>query len=209
MTTLSELRELMARATKGEWKLRLVNEGLSAGCWAELHEWEHDPDHGSSGYDYQVRCTACLAESGLPARRDPAKAITTWNTRQAPKAGVVTASDEMVERAAEAYLQVVDQFSKKQINHMSAQLLNARHKVAMRAALEAGGVGCATDTKFRLGDRVRKTKGSSWQGIVVGTYSTKLTAEGYAVESEREPGSVQIYPAGALEMVPDGPEGGK
>lgn len=54
---------------------------------------------------------------------------------------------------------------------------------------------------FKLGDRVRKTKGSSWQGIVVGTYSTTLTPEGYAVESEREPGSVQIYPAAALELV--------
>ena len=53
--------------------------------------------------------------------------------------------------------------------------------------------------RFRLGDRVRKTKGSSWQGRVVGTYRTSLTPEGYAVESEREPGSVQIYPAAALE----------
>lgn len=56
-------------------------------------------------------------------------------------------------------------------------------------------------SKFSIGDRVRKIKGSSWQGIVVGTYSTKLTPEGYAVESEREPGSVQIYPAAALEKV--------
>lgn len=55
--------------------------------------------------------------------------------------------------------------------------------------------------KFALGDRVRKIKGSSWQGCVVGTYSTDLTPEGYCVESEREPGSVQIYPAAALELV--------
>lgn len=55
--------------------------------------------------------------------------------------------------------------------------------------------------RFKLGDRVRKTKGSSWQGIVVGTYSTDLTSDGYAVESERERGSVQIYPASALELV--------
>ena len=59
--------------------------------------------------------------------------------------------------------------------------------------------------KFVFGDRVRKTKGSSWQGGVVGTYSTTLTPEGYCVESEREPGSVQIYPASALESVPAGP----
>jgi dihydrofolate reductase (trimethoprim resistance protein) len=49
--------------------------------------------------------------------------------------------------------------------------------------------------------RVRKTKGASWQGRVVGFYSTTLTPEGYAVESEREPGSVQIYPRAALERV--------
>lgn len=52
--------------------------------------------------------------------------------------------------------------------------------------------------KFKRGDRVRKIAGASWQGLVVGEYSTKLTPEGYAVESEREPGSVQIYPAVAL-----------
>jgi hypothetical protein len=58
-----------------------------------------------------------------------------------------------------------------------------------------------THGQFRLGARVRKIKGASWQGRVVGFYSTKLTPEGYAVESEREPGSVQIYPAAALEAV--------
>ena len=57
-------------------------------------------------------------------------------------------------------------------------------------------------SKFRIGDRVRKIKGSSWHGRIVGTYSTTLTPEGYAVESEREPGSVQIYPATALEPTP-------
>ncbi|NLS19849.1 hypothetical protein HGP16_25250 [Rhizobium sp. P40RR-XXII] len=55
---------------------------------------------------------------------------------------------------------------------------------------------------FRIGDRVRKIKGSSWQGKVVGFYSTKLTPDGYCVESEREPGSVQIYPESALEVFP-------
>lgn len=53
--------------------------------------------------------------------------------------------------------------------------------------------------KFKLGDKVRKSKGSRWRGIVVGTYSTVLTPEGYCVESYFEKGSVQIYPAAALE----------
>lgn len=55
--------------------------------------------------------------------------------------------------------------------------------------------------QWPLGTRVRKRKGSSWQGRVVGYYSTHLTPRGYAVESEREPGSVQIYPKAALEAL--------
>ena len=54
---------------------------------------------------------------------------------------------------------------------------------------------------FGLGDRVRKKSGAAWQGRIVGWYSTKLTPEGYAVESEAHPGSVQIYPVAALERV--------
>jgi hypothetical protein len=42
--------------------------------------------------------------------------------------------------------------------------------------------------RWGIGERVRKTKGSSWQGYVVGFYTTTLTPRGYAVESEREPG---------------------
>lgn len=57
----------------------------------------------------------------------------------------------------------------------------------------------APTSKFKIGDRVRKIKGSNWHGVVVGTYSTELTPEGYAVESSTECGSVQIYPAEALE----------
>ena len=57
---------------------------------------------------------------------------------------------------------------------------------------------------WEMGTRLRKKSGSSWQGPVVGYYSTELTDVGYCVESEREPGSVQIYPASALEPVPEG-----
>lgn len=48
---------------------------------------------------------------------------------------------------------------------------------------------------------MRKKSGAAWQGQVVGWYSTKLTPEGYAVESESHLGSVQIYPVAALERV--------
>jgi dihydrofolate reductase (trimethoprim resistance protein) len=55
-------------------------------------------------------------------------------------------------------------------------------------------------TAFQYGDRVRK-KGSKgqWHGHIVGIYSASCTPIGYAVESEREEGSVQIYPESALE----------
>lgn len=53
---------------------------------------------------------------------------------------------------------------------------------------------------FSLGECVKKS-GAAWQGRVVGRYSTKLTPEGYAVESDAHPGSVQIYPVAALERV--------
>ena len=54
--------------------------------------------------------------------------------------------------------------------------------------------------KFKYGDRVRK-KGDKgqWHGCIVGFYSTLITPKGYCVESERETGSVQIYPENALE----------
>ena len=53
---------------------------------------------------------------------------------------------------------------------------------------------------FKRGDRVEKISGSRWKGRVVGEYSTALTPEGYAVESETETGSVQIYPKKALRI---------
>ena len=52
--------------------------------------------------------------------------------------------------------------------------------------------------KFAFGEEVYKKSGAQWRGKIVGWYSTKLTPEGYAVESSSETGSVQIYPASAL-----------
>lgn len=62
-------------------------------------------------------------------------------------------------------------------------------------------ISVAPAAKFKVGSLVTKVKGSQWTGRVVGTYSTTLTPEGYAVESSTERGSVQIYPAAALELV--------
>lgn len=49
-----------------------------------------------------------------------------------------------------------------------------------------------------VGAQVAKKAGASWRGKVVGYYSTQLTPRGYAIESDFEPGSVQIYPETAL-----------
>lgn len=74
--------------------------------------------------------------------------------------------------------------------------------------LYAAPQATVTGGKFKLGDRVTKTKGSKWTGRVVGFYSTTLTAIGYAVESETETGSVQIYPEAALTTLTGAAEGG-
>jgi len=57
--------------------------------------------------------------------------------------------------------------------------------------------------RWRMGTRVRKISGSEWQGRIVGFYSTDLTREGYVVESEVHKHSAQLYPAKALELVPE------
>ena len=61
----------------------------------------------------------------------------------------------------------------------------------------------AAKLPFPRGDRVRKKSGSQWQGRVVGYYSASRTQSGIAVESEREIGNVQVYPAEAFELVPE------
>lgn len=58
--------------------------------------------------------------------------------------------------------------------------------------------------KFTIGQRVRKKlseNAGEWQGHIVGAYVTN-NGIGYAVRSERERKSVQIYPESALEFVP-------
>lgn len=62
----------------------------------------------------------------------------------------------------------------------------------------------ATHLTFQYGDRVKKRSGGSWRGTVCGWYRTRQSPEGYAVESQYEPGSVQIYPVTALEPWTDG-----
>jgi len=53
--------------------------------------------------------------------------------------------------------------------------------------------------RWDIGDKVRKKRGSQWRGTVCGFYSTPHTPEGYCVDSAYEAGSVQVWPAAALE----------
>lgn len=53
--------------------------------------------------------------------------------------------------------------------------------------------------RWAAGTELRKKSGAAWSGKVVGFYSSSLTPEGYAIESDKHPGSVQIYPLSALE----------
>ncbi len=79
---------------------------------------------------------------------------------------------------------------------------NAQAAEALRlAAFELRATLSAPQGKFRMGDLVKKSTGSEWEGRVVGWYSTEQTKEGYAVESSAHRNSVQIYPVTALEAV--------
>lgn len=115
-------------------------------------------------------------------------------TLSGQRGGAVPAGDS--EAMARAIFQIPPDELVSRPNLLAAERAWVRARFADQPA-PAGT--CA----FSLGDRVEKIKGSSWRGRVVGTYSTSLTPRGYAVESEREPGSVQIYPEAALRAVLD------
>lgn len=55
--------------------------------------------------------------------------------------------------------------------------------------------------KMKVGDQVRKKKGSQWEGKIVGSYSAHLTPIGWVVQSNSHWGSCQIYPEEALELI--------
>lgn len=77
----------------------------------------------------------------------------------------------------------------------------SEHSKARREHLQNYLRSLCQQGKFKRGDRVRKVSGSEWEGVVVGEYSTAFNPEGYAVESCAHKGTVQIYPAKALELV--------
>ena len=162
----------------GEW--------FNLGC---SRHWGHqrNPDHKNTCIAGRIYYT----ETDVPE----AEAIAAWNTRIAAER---TASAEPV-----AYLYGRDDGSCDLIldcngEYARSLLESGATETPLYAAPPSADVGELVGRKYRMGDRVTKIKGSSWTGLVVGFYSTSLTPIGYAVESENEPGSVQIYPESAL-----------
>jgi len=114
-------------------------------------------------------------------------------TRQRPLRALWPAAH--VERLGHAWKHLgapAESFHKRLNMEQSSVAVGASHDHQIQPPLPA---------TFGLGERVRKKSGAAWQGHIVGWYSTRLTPEGYAVESEAHPGSVQIYPVAALERV--------
>jgi hypothetical protein len=86
-------------------------------------------------------------------------------------------------------------------NDWAVLLARVAAQIRMAVDEDSKNLALTINQRFALGDRVEKIIGASWRGRVVGTYSSTFTAEGYCVEIEREPCSVQIYPATALRGV--------
>lgn len=127
-------------------------------------------------YDHGVP----LIATDYPGTFGPSNGLVLWATMQPTE---IEAKDTECAEANAAF---------------AAALWNA-YRTGQLILAQPSGDEVEAARKFSLGDRVTKTKGSSWTGLVVGFYSTSLTPIGYAVESENEPGSVQVYPESALE----------
>lgn len=110
---------------------------------------------------------------------------------------------ELLTRPAQTEQQPVGEVTHVHADGSTVQLFDyGMSRIKVGAKLYAAPlVQTAPQGKFRMGDLVKKSTGSEWVGRVVGWYSTGQTPEGYAVESEVHAGSVQIYPAKALEAV--------
>lgn len=175
------------RANAGNDAARLVLKGIDQ--W--LSDYDQSPTDTFTAVD--------MATAAAQGFRDGQAAV----EQSTAQSGLVEALPEELFDGYAVYTEVVRRRQAAGLNCLTAPDDVSRTLDAVvslirtrRAALSARGAG-----KFAIGDRVKKTIGSEWQGRICGTYSTALTPEGYAVESEAHAGSVQIYPAKALEAV--------
>jgi hypothetical protein len=105
---------------------------------------------------------------------------------------ILTAPDPLVEVLKEAD---APSLGDDGYEAMADRVHAAEAALAVMPPVPAGLVA----TRWQLGDKVRKKRGSSWRGTVCGFYSTPHTPQGYCVDSAFEPGSVQVWPEAALE----------
>lgn len=140
-----------------------------------------------------------MATAAAQAFRDGQAAVEPAQAQDELPAGGVTIEKDIF---GTVHIKMGD-FDYIQIQYQYPYTDNARQNVLAKriAELLTRPAQTAPQGKFRMGDLVKKSTGSEWVGHVCGTYSTALTPEGYAVESEAHAGSVQIYPVTALEAV--------
>lgn len=168
------------------------------------------------------------------AIEEAAQAAAAWRVPQNLRlaAGEMTAQElrtaQAVARGIEAAIRAKAKrgLALSELARLDGELLGANAKVRATASLasitpeEDAAITAAAESdpdnpplesldgfkpaRWPLGTRVRKRSGSWWEGVVVGTYSTAQTPDGYCVQLEKPNGPVQIYPRSALEVVREG-----
>ncbi|QIG72952.1 dihydrofolate reductase protein [Rhizobium phage RHph_N3_2] len=151
-----------------------------------------DEAKAAAQQDYETRIMSALA----PQAGDNAEEPVAWRYRTKAPDGwsMWTVTSEKPDGSAYE-CEIVPLYERPQSAAARAGQLQAYFEAAEDVFEGKGGDG---KRMFNRGDMVRKKSGSSWNGRVVGFYSTELTPVGYCVESRRERGSVQIYPESAL-----------
>ena len=190
---------------------RVAEIGIKPLEWFESHVPAWNGDYHTVPTAYTVRCADAngwkwsgFGGFGYSSSPIGAKAAAQADYEHRIRGALVDVPVEPVGYLFELFYPGSDRWSGQMFSdHDPVANLPAEHvrnvlPLYTRPPHREGEDSAEVERKFKLGDRVSKTKGSSWNGLVVGFYSTAMTPVGYAVESEREPGSVQIYPESAL-----------
>lgn len=157
--------------------------------WNEYHDEQGNPDRWDAETPFNTYYGISLLLDGYSVQHDYTDVAKQLESLDEAKEA---AAADCVKRCT-AYLAALGE-REPVASADEDELLTIAYMQGAHDAVKGGG-----KFKYPLKSRVTKTKGSSWTGRVVGFYSTTLTPIGYAVESENEPGSVQIYPEAALD----------
>lgn len=202
--TQSELKELTnLGAELGAAKAEVERlRGLLAAAWRLRPDQHYHEDHLQAEQKaWEVEVAEVLNAAGaLPQQAEPTDTYTAVDMATAAAQGFrdgQAAVEQAVVQDEQEVAAVIGFYEgEREPRLLSWNVLpNGEHRLYTRPAQTA------PQGKFRMGDLVKKSTGSEWEGRVVGWYSTEQTKEGYAVESSAHRNSVQIYPAKALEAV--------